>query len=284
MKYGAGLPITASNDTVALRDFVQALDGAGFDLLTVAGHVLAMPAERFTDRPVLTYAGPFHDPFVLFGYMAAITQRLHFRPTILILPLYPTALVAKQSAELQQLSDGRFELGIGISWNTAEYQALNQHFRSRARRMEEQVEVLRRLWTEPYVSFDGRFHSLDGVGLNRVPATPIPIWIGGGTTEPVLRRVAKLADGWVPMGDPTEAVPRIKQYLQEAGRDPGTFGLTGRVIAGPGGPSAWIESAKKLQALGATHLNLAAPPDVQGAAILERLIEAKQALAAELSG
>jgi probable F420-dependent oxidoreductase len=281
MKYGAGLPITASSDNVALRDFVQALDGAGFDLLTVAGHVLAVPAERFTDRPVPTYAGPFHDPFIVFAYLAGITKRLHFRPTILILPLYPTALVAKQAAELQQLSDGRFELGVGISWNTAEYQALNQNFRNRGRRLEEQVDVLRRMWTEPYVSFEGRFHAFEAVGLNRVCNTPIPIWMGSGTTESVLRRVAKLADGWVPLGDPTEAMPRIRQYLQEAGRDPEAFGLTGRVIAGPGGPGAWVESAKKLQSLGATHLTLGTPPDVQGPAVLERLLEARRVLAAE---
>jgi probable F420-dependent oxidoreductase len=284
MKYGAGLPITAASDNAALRDFVQALDGGGFDLLTVAGHVLSVPAERFTDRPVPTYAGPFHDPFIVFAYLAAITQRLHFRPSILILPLFPTALVAKQAAELQQLSDGRFELGVGISWNTAEYQALNQNFRTRGKRVEEQIDVLRRLWNEPYVSFEGRFHALDGVGLNRVLKTPIPIWMGSGTSEAVLRRVAKLADGWVPLGDPTQAMPLLTQYLTEAGRDPSSFGLTGRVIAGPGGPGAWIESARKLQSLGATHLTLGTPPDVQGPAILERLLEAKRVLAAELGG
>jgi probable F420-dependent oxidoreductase len=281
MKYGAGLPITAASDNAALRDFVQALDGGGFDLLTVAGHVLSVRAERFTDRPVPTYAGPFHDPFVLFAYLAAITQRLHFRPSILILPLFPTGLIAKQAAELQQLSDGRFELGVGISWNTAEYQALNQNFRTRGTRVEEQIDVLRRLWSEPYVNFEGRFHALDGVGLNRVLTTPIPIWMGSGTSEAVLRRVAKLADGWVPLGDPTEAMPVLRQYLGEAGRDAGAFGLTGRVIAGPTG---WIESAKKLQALGATHLTLGVPPDVQGPAALERLLDAKRVLTAELAG
>ncbi len=279
MKYGAGLPITAASDNGALRDFVQALDESGFDLLSVAGHVLSVPAERFTDRPVPTYAGPFHDPFVVFAYLAAITRRLHFRPSILILPLFPTALIAKQAAELQQLSDGRFEMGVGISWNTAEYQALNQNFRNRGKRVEEQINVLRRLWNEPYVSFEGRFHALDGVGLNRVPTTPIPIWMGSGTSETVLRRVAKLADGWVPLGDPTEAMPLLVQYLIDAGRDPGSFGLTGRVIAGPDG---WIELAKKLQALGATHLTLGAPPDVQGPAIVERLLDAKRVLGAEL--
>src|SRR4051812_2990035 len=111
MKFGAGLPIVAAADRDALRDFVQALDGAGFDLLTIAGHILGTPADRFPDRPAATYAGPFHDPFVLFAFLAATTQRLHFRPTVLILPLHPTALVAKQAAELQALSGGRFELG-----------------------------------------------------------------------------------------------------------------------------------------------------------------------------
>src|SRR5438270_5422862 len=162
MKFGAGLPITAADDTAALRDFVQALDGAGFDLLTTAGHVLAAPAGRYADRPTPTYAGPFHDPLILFGYLAAITSRMHFRPTILILPLFPTALVAKQAAELQQLSDGRFELGVGISWNAAEYQATGQDFSSRGQRIEEQIHVLRKFWTEPYVTFHGRWHSLDG--------------------------------------------------------------------------------------------------------------------------
>jgi probable F420-dependent oxidoreductase len=282
MKFGAAFPIHAMSDPVAIRDYAQSLDGAGFDLLTTAGHVLAVPAERLTGRPPATYAGPFHDPFVLFAYVAAITERVHFRPSILILPLYPTALVAKQAAELQQLSNGRFELGVGISWNTAEYQALNVDFSTRGRRLEEQIEVLRRLWSEPFVTFKGRFHTLDGVGLNRVPAQPIPIWMGGGTEEPVLRRVGKLADGWVPLSDPTEAMPRLKQYIRDAGRDSDSFGLTARVIAGPDGPTAWIEAAKKSQALGATHLTLGAPPDLQGPAALQRLIEAKQVVANEL--
>jgi probable F420-dependent oxidoreductase len=282
MKFGAGLPITAADDIVALRDFVQALDGAGFDLLNTAGHVLAAPAGRFADRPTVTYAGPFHDPLILFGYLAAITQRLHFRPSILILPLFPTALVAKQAAELQQLSGGRFELGVGISWNAAEYHALGQEFTNRGQRMAEQIEVLRRLWSEPYVTYSGRYHTLDGVGLNRVPAQPIPIWVGGGTNDVVLRRAARLGDGWTPMTDPTEVMPKLRQYVIEAGRDPGSFGLTARVVVGPGGPAAWLESARKAQALGATHLTLSPSPDVTGPAVLERLIEARQALAAEL--
>jgi probable F420-dependent oxidoreductase len=284
MKFATGLPINAMSDPVAIRDFAQALEGAGFDVVSTSGHVLAQPPQRYPDRPTPTYAGPFHDPFVVFGYLAAITQRLHFRTGILILPLFPTALVAKQAAELQLLSNGRFELGVGISWNVAEYQALNQDFSSRGKRIEEQIEVLRRLWSEPFVTFEGRWHKLETVGLNRLPASPIPIWMGGGTDEVVLRRVAKLADGWFPLGDPTEAMPRLKQYLGEAGREPDGFGFTARVTAGPGGPDAWIESARKLQALGATHLNLGTPPDLQGDAALKRLIEARQALADGLGG
>src|ERR1700674_2204776 len=139
MKFATGLPITAMSDPVAIRDFAQALEGAGFDVVSTAGHLLAQPPPRYPDRPIPTYAGPFHDPFVVFGYLAAVTQRIHFRTGILILPLFPTALVAKQAAELQLLSNGRFELGVGISWNVAEYQALNQHFSSRGKRIEEQI-------------------------------------------------------------------------------------------------------------------------------------------------
>jgi probable F420-dependent oxidoreductase len=280
MKFGAALPITAISDPVAVREYAQTLDDAGFDVLTTAGHVLAVPAERYTDRPALTYAGPFHDPFVVFAYLAAITKRLHFRPSILILPAYPAALVAKQAAELQFLSGGRFELGVGISWNSAEYQALGQDFRTRGRRLEEQLDVLRKLWSEPYVTFDGRWHTLDGVGLNRVPSPPIPIWIGG-SDDRVLQRAARLADGFIPLGDPEAVVPKLRKYLRENGRDPDTFGLAGRMAVGPGGPRAWLEAVRKLQALGATHVNLNAPGDFQLSAALQRLVEAREALAGE---
>jgi probable F420-dependent oxidoreductase len=281
MKFAAALPIIAMSDPIAIRDYAQALDGSGFDVLTTAGHLLSVPAERYSDRPPATYAGPFHDPFVVFSYLAALTQRLHFRPSILILPLYPTGIVAKQSAELQQLSGGRFELGVGISWNAAEYQAVGANFSNRGQYLEEQVQVLRKLWSEPYVTFNGRWHTLDGVGLNRLPATPIPIWIGGSHGR-VLKRAARLADGFIPLGDPAEVFPKIQAELREQGRDPSRFGLVGRVVAGPGGAKAWIESARKLQALGATQLALSAPADVQGSAVLERLLEARRALAAEL--
>jgi probable F420-dependent oxidoreductase len=269
------------DDPIALRDFAQALDGAGFDVLTSAGHVLAVPADAYTDRPTATFAGPFHDPFVAFGYLAGVTQRLHFRPSILILPLYATVIVAKQAAELQQLSGGRFELGAGISWNRAEYEAAGQDFSSRGQRMAEQLVVLKKLWSEPYVTFEGRWHTLKGVGLNRVPQQPIPIWVGG-SHERVLRRAARLADGFIPLGDPAEVIPTVQQYVREAGRDPNGFGLAGRVAAGPGGPEAWIEAGRKLQSLGVSQIAISPPPDLHGDAALKRTIEARDALATGL--
>jgi probable F420-dependent oxidoreductase len=274
--------LTAASDPDAIRTFAQALDAAGFDVLTVSGHVLSAEAGRFADRPSVTYAGPFHDPFVLFGYLSGITQRLHFRPNVLILPLYATAIVAKQAAELQLLSGGRFELGVGLSWNPAEYAALGQDFTTRGRRLEEQITVLRKLWSEPYVTFQGRWHTFDAVGLNRLPSTPIPIWIGAGSDERALRRVARFADGFLPLGDPAEPMARVRQFMAEDGRDASGFGLTGRLIAGSEGAPAWLNAARVLQGVGVTQLNITAPPDLAPPAALERIIEAKQALASEL--
>jgi probable F420-dependent oxidoreductase len=281
MQFAAGLPITAMSDVSALRDFVQALDGVGFDVLTSAGHLLAVPTERYTDRPPATYSGPFHDPFVAFGYLAAITQRIRFRPNILILPLYPTAIVAKQSAELQQLSNGRFELGVGISWNAAEYQAVGEDFSSRGRRLEEQVVVLRKFWSDPFVTYSGKWHTLEGIGLNRPLSTPIPIWIGGADDR-VLRRAARVGDGYLPIGDAFTLIPKVQEYAREAGRDLATFGFSGRLAAGPGGAAEWVDSARKQQAIGVTQLGIAAPPDLHGEAALKRLIEARSVLANEL--
>src|SRR5712692_9407252 len=186
MKFGAGFALTAQADPVALRDMAQTLDGAGFDYVTTAGHLLCAPPDSYPGRPHPTYVGPFREPFVFFSYLAAVTQRLVFRTSILILPLFPTAAVAKQAAELSLLSGGRFELGVGLSWNPAEYEALGQNIHNRGRRVEEQIALLRRLWTEPFVSFEGRWHKFDRVGLNRLPKTPVPILMGSGTDEPVL--------------------------------------------------------------------------------------------------
>ena len=281
MQFGAGLPITAMDDPGAIRDYVQALEGAGFDVLTTAGHLLGVPAGRHPDRPTPLYAGPFSDPFVVFAYLAGLTSRIHFRPSLLILPLYPTAIVAKQAAELQQLSRGRFELGVGLSWNAAEYAAVGQDFATRGRRVEEQITVLRRLWSEPYVTFEGDWHTLDNVGLNRLPTVPIPIWLGG-EHERALRRAVRLADGFVALHDHARDVPKVMAYLRETGRDPATFGIAVRLAVGTGGPERWIAEARDLQAMGVTQIGLWTP-ELRGEAALRRLIEAREVIAAALA-
>jgi probable F420-dependent oxidoreductase len=280
MKFGAGFPLAAQEDPVALRDMAQALDGAGFDYVTTAGHLLCAPPDSYPERPPQTYVGPFREPFVFFAYLAAVTRRLAFRTGILIVPLFPTALVAKQAAELSRLSGGRFQLGVGISWNQAEYEALGQDFTTRGRRMEEQIVVLRRLWTEPFVTFEGRFHTLHGVGLHQLPPQPIPVWIGCAPQEPLLRRVARVADGWLPQVDPAEPLVRLRGYLREAGRDPADFGVTWRLLAGPDGPESWVETVRQLESIGVTDVTINAPPDVSSTQSLQRIIEARQALAA----
>lgn len=283
MKLGSGFGLRAMADPTQIRDFAQALDGAGFDFVGVGGHVLSQPDGTLPDRPSATYAGPFYDPFVLYSYLAGVTQSIHFQTSILILPSLPTALVAKQATELALLSDNRFELGVGISWSEPEYRALGQDIHNRGRRLEEQVEVLRLLWSQPFVTFKGRYHELDSIGLNRLPAAPIPIWFGTSVDNKVMRRVARLADGWMPQGDIALNLPRMEQYMREAGRDPSQLMVRGGIVAGSEGPAAWLAAANKLAEAGVTHLNLSSPPDLSPAASLQRLIEAKSVLAAALN-
>ncbi|HVC60379.1 MAG TPA: TIGR03619 family F420-dependent LLM class oxidoreductase [Acetobacteraceae bacterium] len=282
MQYGSALPITAFSDVGAVKAYAAALEAAGFDFTSTSGHVMAQPPGTNPQRPDRQYAGPFYDPFVTFGYLAAVTQRLRFITGILILPAWPTVLVARQAAELALFSGGRFELGVGLSWNAAEYQAMGQTFRDRGRRIEEQIAVLRLLWSEPYVTFDGRYHKLDKVGLNRASLPHIPLWFGSETGEPALRRVARLADGWMSLGDPAPDLPRLRQYMQEVGRDPQSLMVRGPLQAGDGGKTAWLAAGRKLHAAGVTHINITAPLDLAPAQALPRIIEVRRVLADEL--
>jgi len=282
MQYGSALPITAFADAGAVKAYAQTLEGAGFDFTSTSGHVMAQPPGTNPQRPDRQYVGPFYDPFVTFSHLAAVTHQLRFLTGILILPAWPTVLVAKQAAELALFSGGRFELGVGISWNAAEYQALGQNIRDRGRRIEEQIEVLRLLWSQPYVTFDGRYHKLDKVGLNRASLPRIPLWFGSESGETALRRVARLADGWMSLGDPILDLPRLRQYMQEAGRDPATLMVRGPLMAGDGGEAAWIAAGKKLQAGGVTHINITAPLDFVPAQALARVAEARRVVAAAL--
>ncbi len=283
MKYGAGFPLTALPNATAIRDYATTLEAAGFDFTSTAGHILGQPAGTYPDRAAPQYVGPFNDPFVTFAFLAGVTTRIRFMSAILILPALQTALVAKQAAELALVSGGRFDLGVGISWNAAEYRALDQDPRTRGARLEEQVPLLRRLWSEPYVTFKGRFHDFDAIGLNRPIIAPIPIWFGTGTDEAVLRRVARFADGWMTIGDFLPHVTRFQQYLRDAGRDPVGFPIRGSLVAGVGGPDAWIATARKYQAAGVTHITIGAHPTLPLPQTIERISEARSAIAKALA-
>jgi len=197
LKIGAVFPTSEiGDDPIVIRDFVQAVEGLGFDALVTYDHVLGAPHEGRTPRLTGPYTEEhgFHEPFVLFGYLAALIS-LELVTGIIILPQRQTALVAKQAAEVDLLTDGRFRLGVGIGWNAVEYEALGKRFSDRGARLEEQVALLRRLWTEPTVTFEGEYERVTGAGLAPMPRQrPIPIWLGG-SSGPAYRRMGRLAGG-----------------------------------------------------------------------------------------
>ena len=204
----------------------------------------------------------FHEPFVLFGYLAGLTERIEFATGIVILPQRQTVLVAKQAAALDVLCGGRLRLGIGIGWNAVEYEALGTDFHNRGRRCEEQVALLRALWTERAVTLDGTWHRITDAGIRPLPVQrPIPLWFGGGE-ERVLRRIARLADGWMPQFEPDAAgralLARMQGYARECGRDPAAIGLNGRLVAAPGAAAerGWIDRVHAWRQLGGTHLSI----------------------------
>jgi len=238
VRLGAILPQTEIGpDPADLVKFASAVETAGLDFLDVYEHVLG--ADRAT-RP--DWDGPydldsqFHEPFVLFGFLAAHTT-LELSTSVLVLPQRQTTLVAKQAAEADVLSGGRLRLGVGIGWNPVEYDALGSNFRDRAARYEEQIHLLRLLWTQRSVTFHGRFEHIEAAGLLPMPVQqPIPIWMGGGTARPVLERIGRIGDGWlcttVPGHGLEEAVAIIHGAAVAAGRDPGEIGLQGGVNVG----------------------------------------------------
>jgi probable F420-dependent oxidoreductase len=256
MRIGLALTMGWTSDLAACRDAVVACDEAGFDHVTIGGHVLTAREGRYPERPTATYASTYRDPFVFFSSLATVTSRIRFRTSILILPMLPTVLVAKQAAELATLSGGRFDLGVGLSWQQAEYRAFGQSLRGRGRRLDEQIEVLRLLWTREFPSFRGEFHELDELGVVPLPP-PIPIWFGCGTDDVPLRRAGRLADGWLPIQGPSEAsVERLRAYAREAGRDPAAIQVAARVVA----DVDVVAQAETHLAAGATELTVSAPP------------------------
>jgi len=229
LKIGVAYPTTeVAGDPDAIRKFIKAAEALGYEHLMAFDHVDKCPPEG--REPPLT--GPytekhsFHDPFVLFGFASAVTGKLEFVTGVLVLPQRQTALVAQQAADVDLLSRERLRLGVGIGWNHVEYQALGQDFRTRARRVEEQVGLLRQLWTTPLVTFEGRFDRIDRAGINPRPRRSIPIWMGGHS-EPAYERGARLGDGFVfaaPGAGAVQAMGRVKHHLDMLGRSDKNFG------------------------------------------------------------
>lgn len=263
MKLGAVFPQTEiGTDPVAIRDYVQAVEDLGYDYLLAYEHILGADPANYQDgrRFAYTYRDMFHEPFVLFGYLAALTQRLEFVTGILILPQRNTALVAKQAAEVDILTGGRLRLGVGVGWNQAEMGAVGYDFSTRGRRIEEQIVVLRELWTKPLVTFTGRYHTIRNLGINPLPLQrPIPLWFGG-SAGPVLRRMARFGEGWIPTGlNPEQGKPIVEQlhrHLAEQGRDPASFGIDVRISLAQQPRPTWDAYLAGWQALGATHVCL----------------------------
>jgi probable F420-dependent oxidoreductase len=270
MHIGVTVPITElAADFAGLRDFVQAAEDLGYAHIRLLDHVLGADPQFHPEVPEFPYTHKsyLHEPLTLMGYLAAITNRLQLVTGILILPQRQTALVAKQAAEVDVLSGGRLRLGIGVGWNPVEYEALGEDFHNRGRRCDEQIAVLRALWTQEVVNFKGQWHQITHAGLNPLPIQrPIPIWIGAGRSahpippEAALRRIGRLADGWFPMFSPgdagREAIARVHGHASEAGRDPAAIGMEGRVTVPGQGPQDWIAQVKAWEELGATHLSV----------------------------
>jgi probable F420-dependent oxidoreductase len=262
MRVGVVFPQTEiTADPTAVKDYAQASEDLGFAHLLAYDHVLgANPASRPDWRAPYSHLDMFHEPFVLFGFLAGLTKRIELVTGIIILPQRQTVLVAKQAATLDVLSKGRLRLGIGIGWNAVEYEALGEDFKNRGRRSEEQVDVLRKLWTQQLVTYNGQWHKITDAGINPLPVQrPIPIWFGG-TDERALRRLAKLGDGWFPQMGPDEkcqaAIEKIRAYAKEAGRDPDQIGIEGRMHYDKGSAETWVKELEAWKKLGATHVSL----------------------------
>ena len=260
MRIGVVFPQTEIGaDPVVVRDYAQAVEEMGYRHILIYDHVLgASTATRPDWRGPYSSDTMFHEPLVLFGYFAALTQHIELVTGVLILPQRQTVLVAKQAAEVDLLSGGRLRLGAGIGWNPVEYEGLNEDFNTRGARVEEQIAVLRKLWTEPVVTFQGRWHHIDAAGLNPLPVQrPIPLWIGG-SVDATLRRVARIGDGWFPQRPPDDTartmLEQLREYAQQAGRAPESIGIEARLGLAQVPQDQWVAYADNWRGLGATHL------------------------------
>jgi probable F420-dependent oxidoreductase len=262
MQVGVSFPLfEVGTDPGAIKSLLQATDDLGFDYLTNIDHVLGVdqdshpdydPIPGFPQHYLLRH--PFHEMFTLFAFAAAVTERVKLFSTILLLAQRQTGVVAKQAAQVDILSNGRLMLGVGVGHTDIEFKGLGVDFHTRGRRMSEQIDVLRMLWTQDVVHFKGEFHDLDGVGINPLPVQrPIPIWIGGWS-EGALKRAARQADG---LCYPMRPISELKQMVVDAGRDPDNFGfVSGVSITRDGNLDEVMKAATAQQASGITHVTV----------------------------
>ena len=265
MRYGVFFPTTMiGDDPATLKAFAQGVEAMGYDYIAAPDHVVQAGVPLAEDwRALYTRDFPHHEPLLLYAFMAAVTERIRLQTAVLILAQRPAVLVAKQAAELDVLSGGRVELGVGIGWNALEFTALDQNFGDRGRRVEEQIEVLRMLWTEPLVNFKGKWHEIESAGLAPMPVQqPIPLWIGAFDPRAV-QRAGRLADGWLinpklGPGDP-ETQTSIDLYHEAAngaGRDPADLGHGATLHLGERGTNAWVDEVGAWRDKGATQITV----------------------------
>lgn len=262
MKLGVVFPQTEiGSDPGAVREYAQAAESMGYNHILAFDHVLGANAES---RPgwsgAYRHTDAFHEPFVLFGYLAAVTSSVELVTGVIILPQRQTALVAKQTAAVDVLSQGRLRLGIGVGWNAVEYEALGENFHDRGRRSEEQIDLLRKLWTNDLITYEGRWHKITDAGLNPLPVQqPIPVWFGGAAPQ-TIRRVATIGDGWFPLFRPdergAELIQSMRDQAAEAGRGPDDIGVESWVSIRDSSEDDWKSAAEAWRELGATHLSV----------------------------
>ena len=245
-------------DPAKIRDWAQAAEDLGYHGIEVADHVFGA-AARGDWKPVYSELDPFHETFTTMAFLAAVTKTIKLCSGVLILPQRQTGVVAKQAAEVDILSGGRLRLGVGVGWNHVEYEALGTEWKTRGARQAEQIEVMRRLWTEDLVTFAGRFHNLVDVNLLPVPVQrPIPIWFGG-SSDAIVKRAARIGDGWMPIMAAEQAEPKLailREHLRSFGRDPAGFGLEGWLRMDVADPQLWAASAQGWKRLGAQMVTL----------------------------
>lgn len=271
-------------DPDSVLAYVTRLTELGYDHLVVPDHVLGVQPELHPGwSGVYDIDDGFHEPLVLFGFLSAISP-LELVTGVIVLPQRQAALVAKQAAEVDLLSRGRLRLGIGIGWNEPEFEGLGAHFRSRGRRIDEQVAVMRQLWTQRSVTFSGADHTLRGVGIAPLPAQqPIPIWIGAERAARAFERVGRLGDGWMAMGGPTDAARDALRVIRAAAhgveRDPEAIGVQSWVNYRTTEHDRAIDEVKRWRQIGATHIAMnTRTGEVQS--LEENMLRAEEAMSA----